>query len=64
MGAALAQGGPQALAKTKELLTQFSKQAASIEAAAHASAEPRLTEECQQGLRAFFAKQPVPWASA
>ena len=26
------------------------------------SAEPRLGEECQQGLRAFFAKRAVPWA--
>jgi methylglutaconyl-CoA hydratase len=59
---ALAQGGPQALRLTKALLAQFSKQAVSIEEAARASAAPRLTEECQQGLRAFFAKQSVPWA--
>jgi methylglutaconyl-CoA hydratase len=57
----LAEGGPQALAKTKTLLHQFSRQALSIEEAAQASAAPRLSEECQQGLRAFFAKQPVPW---
>jgi methylglutaconyl-CoA hydratase len=61
---ACAEGGPQALAKTKEFLNQFSRQAWSIEAAAQASAEPRLTEECQQGLRAFFGKQPVPWSPA
>lgn len=60
----LAQGGPEALRLTKTLLAQFSNQAVSIEEAAHASAAPRLTDECQQGLRAFFAKQPVPWASA
>jgi methylglutaconyl-CoA hydratase len=59
---ALAQGGPQALARTKDLLHQFSRQALSVEEAAKASAAPRLTEEGQQGLRAFFAKQPVPWA--
>src|SRR5207237_4686102 len=53
----LAEGGPQALARTKELLHQFSHQALSVEEAARASAAPRLTEECQQGLRAFFAKQ-------
>ena len=58
----LAEDGPQALARTKELLHQFSHQALSVEEAARASAAPRLTEECQQGLRAFFAKQPVPWA--
>lgn len=58
----LAEGGPQALARTKELLHQFSRQAISIEEAAKASAAPRLTEECRQGLEAFFAKRPVPWA--
>jgi len=58
----LAQGGPQALAKTKALLQQFSHQALSVAEAAQASAAPRLTDECRQGLRAFFAKQPVPWA--
>jgi methylglutaconyl-CoA hydratase len=59
---ALAEGGPAALARTKALLHQFSRQSLSIEEAAKASAAPRLTDECQQGLRAFFAKQPVPWA--
>src|SRR5262249_54360356 len=58
----LAEGGPRALARTKELLTQFSRQATSVEEAAVASAAPRLTEECRQGLEAFFAKRPVPWA--
>ncbi|MBY0232842.1 MAG: enoyl-CoA hydratase/isomerase family protein [Gemmataceae bacterium] len=59
----LAQGGPQALARTKELLGRFSRQALSVEEAAQASAAPRLTEECRQGLRAFFDKKPVPWAA-
>ena len=58
----LAEGGPNALARTKELLTQFSRQATSVEEAAKASAAPRLTDECRQGLEAFFAKRPVPWA--
>jgi methylglutaconyl-CoA hydratase len=58
----LAEGGPQALARTKALLHQFSHQALSVEEGARASAAPRMTEECQQGLRAFFAKQPTPWA--
>jgi methylglutaconyl-CoA hydratase len=60
---AFAEGGPNALARTKELLHQFTRQAGSIEAAAQASAAPRLTEECQQGLRAFFEKRAVPWAA-
>jgi len=58
---ACAEGGPNALAKTKEYLHQFSRQAWSIEEAAKASAAPRLTAECQEGLRAFFAKQAPPW---
>jgi methylglutaconyl-CoA hydratase len=58
---ACAEGGPNALAKTKDYLRQFSRQAWSIEEAAKASAAPQLTEECQEGLRAFFAKQPAPW---
>lgn len=58
---ACAEGGPHALAETKKYLRQFSHQTLSIEEAARASAAPRLTLECQQGLRAFFAKQPAPW---
>ncbi|HEV3022973.1 MAG TPA: enoyl-CoA hydratase-related protein, partial [Pirellulales bacterium] len=61
LGRTLAAGGPLALAKTKEFLHRFSRQATSIEEAAQGSAAPRLTDECQQGLRAFFAKQPAPW---
>jgi methylglutaconyl-CoA hydratase len=57
----LAEGGPEALARTKALVHQFSRQAVSVEEAAQASAAPRLSQECQEGLRAFFAKQPVPW---
>jgi methylglutaconyl-CoA hydratase len=58
----LAEGGPAALANTKELLRRFSRQALSIEEAAQASAAPRLTDECRAGLRAFFDKRPAPWA--
>ena len=57
----LTDGGPNALALTKSLLQRFSRQALSVEETARASAAPRLSEECQQGLRAFFAKQPNPW---
>jgi methylglutaconyl-CoA hydratase len=59
----VAEGGPNALTRTKNLLRQFSRQALSIEEAAKASAAPRLTEECKQGLEAFFAKKPAPWVS-
>jgi len=59
----LAEGGPNALTRTKQLLHQFSRQALSVQEAAQASAAPRLTEECRQGLEAFFAKKPAPWAT-
>jgi methylglutaconyl-CoA hydratase len=58
----LAEGGPKALAQTKELLRTFSRQALSVEELAKASAEPRLTDEARQGIAAFFDKKPVPWA--
>jgi methylglutaconyl-CoA hydratase len=58
----LAEGGPKALAKTKELLRQFSRQAMSVEELGRASAEPRLTDECRHGLTAFFEKKPAPWS--
>jgi methylglutaconyl-CoA hydratase len=58
---ACAEGGPQALAATKDLLKRFSKQALSVEEAAKASAAPRLGDECRAGLAAFFDKRPVPW---
>jgi methylglutaconyl-CoA hydratase len=58
---ALAEGGPQALATTKDLLKRFSRQSLSIEEASRASAAPRLSDECRAGLEAFFAKRPAPW---
>jgi methylglutaconyl-CoA hydratase len=60
----LAEGGPNALASTKDLLRLFSRQAVGLEEAAKASAAPRLTEECRRGLEAFFAKRPAPWSPA
>lgn len=59
---ALAEGGPNALSRTKELLQLFSRQAVGLEEAAKASAAPRLSDECKQGLEAFFSKRPAPWA--
>jgi methylglutaconyl-CoA hydratase len=58
----LAEGGPKALAMTKELLGRCSHQAVSVAELAKASAEPRLTGECRHGLAAFFEKKPAPWA--
>ena len=58
----LAEGGPQALAKTKEFLARCSRQGVSVEELARGSAEPRLTDECRHGLTAFFDKKPAPWS--
>ncbi|HKB04276.1 MAG TPA: enoyl-CoA hydratase-related protein [Gemmataceae bacterium] len=58
---ACAEGGPEALAATKDLLKRFSTQALSVEDGAKASAAPRLGDECRAGLAAFFDKRPVPW---
>lgn len=57
----LAEGGPKALATTKELLRRCSVQAVPVAELAKASAEPRLTDECRGGLTAFFDKKPAPW---
>jgi len=59
---ALAQGGPKAIATTKELLRRCSHQSIPVNELARASAEPRLTDECRQGLTAFFDKKTAPWA--
>ena len=58
----LAEGGPKALATTKELLRRCSPMAVGVHDLAKASAEPRLTDECRAGLAAFFGKQPTPWS--
>ncbi|HLW63981.1 MAG TPA: enoyl-CoA hydratase-related protein [Gemmataceae bacterium] len=60
----IAAGGPQALAATKLLLHQFSRQTTSIQETAKASAAPRLGEECRAGLQAFFEKRPAPWEAS
>ena len=59
---AIAQGGPLALVQTKLFLQQVSRATLTVEEGAKGSLGPRLTEECRQGLQAFFAKQPPPWA--
>jgi methylglutaconyl-CoA hydratase len=56
-----AEAGPQAVARTKELLQRFGRQTPADEAA-RGSADARLTVECKEGLRAFLEKRPAPWA--
>jgi methylglutaconyl-CoA hydratase len=60
---AIAEGGPKALATTKDILHKCSRQSLTMDEFARASAEPRLGDECQLGLTAFFAKKPAPWVS-
>ena len=60
---AAAEGGPKALATTKDLLRRCSRQVVSADELATASAEPRLSDECRGGLEAFFAKRPAPWSA-
>lgn len=60
----LSEGGPKALATTKDLLRRCSRQGIAVDELAKASAEPRLTEECRHGLAAFFDKKPAPWLTA
>ncbi len=60
----LAEGGPKALATTKDLLAKSSHRAIPTADLAKASAEPRLTEECREGLAAFFGKRKAGWVSA
>ena len=55
---AIAEGGPKALASTKDILQKCSRQSLTMDEFARASAEPRLGDECQVGLSAFFAKKP------
>jgi methylglutaconyl-CoA hydratase len=57
----LLQGGPQALAQTKALLVRATPHNLPIEELARNSAEPRLGQECRQGLEAFFEKRQPPW---
>jgi methylglutaconyl-CoA hydratase len=58
----LAEGGPNSLAGTKDILRRCSRQGVAVEELAKASAAPRLTDECRHGLSAFFDKKPAPWS--
>ena len=60
----LTDGGPKALAQTKELLRRCGPRSVAIAELAKASAEPRLTDECREGVTAFFEKRPAAWVSS
>ena len=60
--ARLAEGGPNALAATKAVLATLTRPTLGPDELAAASAEPRLSDECRDGLSAFFAKRPTPWS--
>ncbi|MBK9178640.1 MAG: enoyl-CoA hydratase/isomerase family protein [Acidimicrobiales bacterium] len=56
-----ARNGPLAEAGTKDLLCRFSGQAMALHSTAYTAA-PHLTPEAREGLEAFFARRPPPWA--
>lgn len=62
--ASLHEGGPEALATTKQLLRTCTRQSVGVDELAKASAEPRLGTECHDGLKAFFEKKPAPWTQS
>jgi methylglutaconyl-CoA hydratase len=57
--------GPQALAKVKELVEGVEARSfdESRDYAARMIAEARTSPEAQAALKAFFAKEPAPWAA-
>jgi methylglutaconyl-CoA hydratase len=57
----IALNGPKAEVISKSLLREFSSEAMAMTTAEYAAA-PHLTDECREGLSAFFAKQRSPWA--
>lgn len=52
---------PKAEMITKDLLRKFSSHALAMAMREYKEA-PHITDECREGLEAFFAKRPVPWA--
>ncbi len=57
----IAMNGPKAEVISKSLLRAFSSEAMAMTTPEYAAA-PHLTDECRDGLTAFFARQRSPWA--
>lgn len=58
---AVATNAPKAEALTKSLMCRFSGQAIAMSMTEYTAA-PHITDECREGLEAFFEKKPVPWS--
>ncbi len=59
--AAVATNAPKAEGLTRALMTRFSGQALAM-CMTEYTAPPHLTDECRDGLKAFFTKRLPPWA--
>jgi methylglutaconyl-CoA hydratase len=57
----IAMNGPKAEIISKALLREFSAHAMAMKSEEYGAA-PHLTDECRDGLAAFFSKQRAPWA--
>jgi methylglutaconyl-CoA hydratase len=63
LGRALAAGGPLAVATTKRLVDEATGRPADLRGPAAVSAAVRVSEEAEEGLRAFLEKRPPAWDS-
>jgi methylglutaconyl-CoA hydratase len=63
VAAGFAEGAPQALATTKQLLDEAAARPANLRGAAAISASVRDGDEAREGIRAFLEKRPPQWAA-
>jgi methylglutaconyl-CoA hydratase len=63
LGRALVAAGPQAIATTKRLIDEATGHPADLRGPAAVSAAVRVSEEAEEGLRAFLEKRPPRWVS-
>jgi methylglutaconyl-CoA hydratase len=62
MGNELVSSAPQAIATTKQLLDLAAARPHDLRGAAAESAAARVSDEAQEGIRAFLEKRPPAWA--
>lgn len=64
LGASLSASAPGAAAATKRLLDEASGRPRDLRGAAAVTAAIRVSEEADEGMRAFFEKRPPRWAAS